>query len=171
MRDIDPIVERVILRCIEKDPRQRPASAAQVAAAPPGGDPLAAALAAGETPSPEMVAASGSTEGLKPWIAWACLAFAIFGIGAYVLMKRHTDLYLRTPMEKPPEVLVQSARDILWTMDIYSGAHAIWAVDWGLFQAAFAGLFLICLLFFVPRIVQEHMGCSDTIVFIFSHTK
>ena len=25
-RDIDPIVERVILRCIEKDPRQRPAS-------------------------------------------------------------------------------------------------------------------------------------------------
>ena len=72
-RDIDPIVERVILRCIEKDPRQRPASAAQVAAALPGGDPLAAAIAAGETPSPEMVAASGSTEGLKPWIAWACL--------------------------------------------------------------------------------------------------
>jgi hypothetical protein len=29
-RDIDPIIERVILRCIEKDPRQRPASAAQV---------------------------------------------------------------------------------------------------------------------------------------------
>jgi serine/threonine-protein kinase len=40
-RDIDPIVERVILRCIEKDPRQRPASAAQVAAALPGGDPHA----------------------------------------------------------------------------------------------------------------------------------
>jgi serine/threonine protein kinase len=80
VRDIDPIVERVILRCIEKDPRQRPASAMQVAAAIPGGDPLAAALAAGETPSPEMVAASGSSEGLKPWIAWVCLAFIILGL-------------------------------------------------------------------------------------------
>jgi serine/threonine-protein kinase len=59
-RDIDPIVERVILRCMEKDPRQRPASVAQAAAALPGGDPLAAAIAAGETPSPEVVAASSS---------------------------------------------------------------------------------------------------------------
>ena len=38
----------------------------QVAAALPGGDPLAAALAAGETPSPEMVAAAGQRGGLEP---------------------------------------------------------------------------------------------------------
>ena len=37
-----------------------------IAAALPGGDPLAAALAAGETPSPELVAAAGETEGMKP---------------------------------------------------------------------------------------------------------
>ncbi|MBM3789472.1 MAG: hypothetical protein FJW35_03870, partial [Acidobacteria bacterium] len=81
-RDMDPVIERVILRCMEKDPRQRPASVAQVVAALPGGDPLAAAIAAGETPSPEMVAASGSKEGLKPWVAWACLAFVIAGVCA-----------------------------------------------------------------------------------------
>ena len=56
---INPLVERVILRCLAAKPDQRPRSAFDVAAALPGGDPLAAALAAGETPSPEMVAASG----------------------------------------------------------------------------------------------------------------
>ena len=49
----DPVVERVILRCLEKDPKARPRSVAAVAAALPGGDPLAAALAAGETPRPK----------------------------------------------------------------------------------------------------------------------
>ena len=52
VRDLDPSIERVILRCLEADPNLRPGSALAVAAALPGGDPLAAALAAGETPSP-----------------------------------------------------------------------------------------------------------------------
>jgi serine/threonine protein kinase len=112
-RDIDPIVERVILRCIDKDPRQRPASAVQVAAALPGGDPLAAALAAGETPSPEMVAASGSTEGLKPWIAWACLTFIILGISAVIMLSPKVNLFQRVPVEKPPDAMAEKARDIL----------------------------------------------------------
>ena len=52
-----------IMRCLEPDPARRPGIGARASsAALPGGDPLAAALAAGETPSPEMVAASGSTE-------------------------------------------------------------------------------------------------------------
>jgi serine/threonine protein kinase len=58
VKDLDPVVEKVIDRCIQKDPSLRPSSALQVAAALPGGDPIAAALAAGETPSPEMVAAA-----------------------------------------------------------------------------------------------------------------
>ena len=68
VRDLEPSIERVIFRCLESDPRERPASALAVAAALPGGDPLAAALAAGETPSPEMVAAAGQTESVAPRI-------------------------------------------------------------------------------------------------------
>ncbi|HSC78300.1 MAG TPA: protein kinase [Candidatus Acidoferrales bacterium] len=113
IKDLDPVVERVILRCLERDPRKRPASALQVAAALPGGDPLAAALAAGETPSPEMVAASGMAEGLRPAIAWLCLAGVAVGVLASILLSAQTKLYRRVPLEKPPEVLAEQARAIL----------------------------------------------------------
>src|SRR4029434_2140370 len=53
----DPAVERIILRCLRGDASERPPTALTVAAALPGGDPLAAALAAGETPAPEVIAA------------------------------------------------------------------------------------------------------------------
>src|SRR5439155_5305524 len=45
VRDLDPVIERAILRCLEREPSRRPASALAVAASLPGGDPLAAALA------------------------------------------------------------------------------------------------------------------------------
>src|SRR6202166_166097 len=73
VKDLNPVIERVILRCLETEPSARPATVLSVAAAMPGGDPLAAALAAGETPSPQLVAASGETSGLRPRAAVACL--------------------------------------------------------------------------------------------------
>ena len=111
--DLAPEVDRVIRRCLAEDPAKRPASALQVAAALPGGDPLAAALAAGETPSPEMVAAAGESEGLHPAIAWACLAGVIVLVTAVILLNAQTTLYRRVPLEEPPEALAERARSIL----------------------------------------------------------
>ena len=74
MEGFDPTVERVILRCLDPDPARRPSSALSVAAALPGGDPLAAALAAGETPSPEMVAEAGDKGAASPALSWGALA-------------------------------------------------------------------------------------------------
>ena len=113
VKDIDPAVESAILRCLQKDPAKRPSSVRQVAAALPGGDPLAAALAAGETPSPEMVAASGETEGLRPLVAWVLLAGVVVAVSAGILMSAQSMLYRRVPLDTPPEVLAQRARDIL----------------------------------------------------------
>src|SRR6202041_2864192 len=80
VRDLDPIVEKVILRCLETEPSLRPPTALAVAAALPGGDPLAAALAAGETPSPQLVAASGEKAGLRPRVAVVCLTAVLLGL-------------------------------------------------------------------------------------------
>jgi serine/threonine protein kinase len=128
LRDgIDPVVERLIQRCMEKDPRSRPASVAQLAQALPGGDPLAAAIAAGETPSPEMVAASGSKEGLRPAIAWGLLVFIIIGSLSILAVNDRVFLYRRIPLEKSPDELVVLSRQFLekagYTADFAHSAH------------------------------------------------
>ena len=113
VQNIDPLVERVILRCIEKDPDKRPASALEVAASLPGGDPLAAALAAGETPSPEMVAAAPREGFLKPAVAISLLAGVLIAVVAVVLLSEKTQLHRRVPLEKSPEALQERARTIV----------------------------------------------------------
>src|SRR5208283_2765220 len=111
--DIDPGVEKAIRRCLDPDPAHRPANVLSVAAALPGGDPLAAALAAGELPSPEMVAAAGETVGLRPGIAVACLVAILIGLaaGAYLTI-RYSALEKMHP-DQPPEVLAHKAREIV----------------------------------------------------------
>ena len=111
--DIDPAVERAILRCLQADPKLRPASALALAASLPGGDPLAAALAAGETPSPEVVAASGSTEGLSPKIAIPALAGVAVGLIAACLLMPKVQLAAYVALENPPEALTVKAREMV----------------------------------------------------------
>jgi serine/threonine-protein kinase len=83
-KDVDPAMEKVIQRCLDPNPRNRFASALDIARALPGGDPLAEALAAGETPSPEMVAASEDTGALSVRATAACFAFVVVALIAAV---------------------------------------------------------------------------------------
>jgi serine/threonine-protein kinase len=108
---LDPGVERAILRCLEADPERRPASALAVSAALPGGDPLAAALAAGETPSPEMVVAAGEGSGLSPRLAWPVFIAIVAGAITSFGMTLATSPLDRMRPEYTAEVLAQKARD------------------------------------------------------------
>jgi serine/threonine-protein kinase len=114
--DIDPAVERAVLACLEKDPRRRPPSAIAVSALLSGKDPLEAAIAAGETPSPELVAAAGEREGLRPAVAWGLVALAFVDLILAPLAARSVQLIDRVPVGKAPAVLEDRAREFLARM-------------------------------------------------------
>src|SRR5581483_8886530 len=128
VKDLDPVIEKVILRCLEENPASRPANALAVSAALPGGDPLAAALAAGETPSPELVAASGETEGLRPTAAVAILAGVLVGLAFAIGLSVRYNGYDRMNLEMTPEVLTEKAHEVIARLG-YEGKPADSAYD------------------------------------------
>jgi hypothetical protein len=121
VKDLDPAIERAIQRCLEPDPARRPAAALAVAAALPGGDPLEAALAAGETPSPEMVAAARSGGAMSAravlgaaFASLAALALIVAGDGAHL---HHVAL-----LDRAPVALADRAGELLDSLG--AGRHA-----------------------------------------------
>jgi hypothetical protein len=131
VRDVDPAVEKVIARCLDPEPRNRPSSALAISAALPGGDPLAAALAAGETPSPEMVAAAGASEGLRPGVALACLAAIALGLIALVFSFSQEMYAGRMRLEIPPDALAVEAHKLVQQLGyVTPPADRAWGFDY-----------------------------------------
>ncbi|HUP62824.1 MAG TPA: serine/threonine-protein kinase [Thermoanaerobaculia bacterium] len=113
VRDIDPAVERLIVRCLDPDPQQRPASGMDILRELPGGDPLAAAIAAGETPSPAMVAAAMERGELSPRAAWSLLAVCVALLAVYASLTSWTTNYRRVPQLKSSDTLADRVAEIL----------------------------------------------------------
>src|ERR1043166_7695050 len=80
------------------------------AAALPGGDPLAAALAAGETPSPEMVAAAGEPGAIEKWHGLLSLAGVTIGLALVCWLAQRAYLVNHVGLDRHPESLTDTAR-------------------------------------------------------------
>lgn len=132
VKDLDPAIEKIIQRCLDNDALHRPSNVVQIAAALPGGDPLAAALAAGETPSPELVAASGGSGGCSPRQGLCLLSlFVVIMIGAVFLAQRVSRV-TQSPMTEKPEVLearsMEISRDLMGVpaRSVSDSAYGYW---------------------------------------------
>ena len=110
--DLHGSIDRTVLGCLETEPALRPPSALAVAASLPGGDPLAALVAAGETPPPEMVAAAGEKARVSSRFALAALALVLIGMPLAVQAMGPLLLLDAVPLEKAPEVLADRASEL-----------------------------------------------------------
>src|SRR5262249_17512576 len=108
--EIDPAVEKVIRRCLDPDPVRRPASAVAAAAALPGAYPLAASLAPGEAPSPEMVAAAGTVQGLARKYTIPLLATTVVCLLAVIPIRDSRTALVNASLDRSPDVLAHSSR-------------------------------------------------------------
>ena len=123
VREIDPAIERLILRCIAEDPGNRPSSVREVMAALPGGDALQAAIAEGKTPSPELVAAAGPAGGLEPWRAWVMLAACLALLVVAAVLREKGNVTSRIADIKSAEALLDDARSLVRSLG-YEGKPA-----------------------------------------------
>ena len=137
VRDLSPQVESGIMRCLQPEPDQRPASALAVSASLPGGDPLAAALAAGETPSPDMVAAAGGTDVVPARWAFAAAAWIVLSLAVIVLVYERVMLINRIPTPKSPAALQDRAVEALGKLGYGPGVDSAWGLGFSLDYARF----------------------------------
>ena len=103
----------IIDRCLLDDPKQRPVSVLDVAAALPGGDPIAAALRAGRAPSVDAIANAASTETLASWESLGARRFTMAFLLLYASIGSALTLWERSSPQLAPAVLEDRARDVL----------------------------------------------------------
>jgi len=109
---LDTAIDKAIVRCLDSDPQQRPPTARSLITAFPTRDPLGAALAAGETPSPDVIADAGGRGIIAFPIGIALLAFIVCALIALPIIAYRVGWLSRTNLDQSPDVLAHHARKL-----------------------------------------------------------
>ncbi len=109
VKDLDPAVERTVMRCLDRDPARRPHNALVVAAGLPGHDPIAAALAAGETPSPDLLSAAAETGAMPSRHVLAMATAFVLTLALFLGISRDYSVTGKIALPKPPAVMLDRA--------------------------------------------------------------
>ena len=96
---LDPVLEQVILRCLNRDPRTRPGSAREVKDALP-------------LPTPKEVANLVPSKPLRPWVALTLLGGALLGLLLHAGIADRTMAYRQLPEVKSRDVLYDRAKEL-----------------------------------------------------------
>ncbi|MCE9560885.1 MAG: serine/threonine protein kinase [Planctomycetes bacterium] len=122
---INHATERTINRCLALNPDERPQSAAAVLADLPGGDPLAEAVAAGVTPSPQVVAAAGIKGTLSIRVAGALMTGVVVCLAIFLALYDKVMLVGMVGLPEPTDALGRRARDVFQMAGLDDRADAI----------------------------------------------
>lgn len=137
VQEIPETVDTAVMRCLEPDAAARHASVIGLAAALGGQDPLAAAIAAGEMPSPELVAASGGKGTLSMGIAGGLLAGIVAGLLIIAAMAPKLRIAgVENPIEPP--TLARMAEAVL-APSLPKTSSAPGSVAYGFFEQSIPG--------------------------------
>ncbi len=109
---LNPAVERVILKCLEPDPANRPRSVIEVLREVPGGK-LEEAIFKGQTPSPRDVSEAGPEGSLTTRVGVALFGLALTGILLAAWLNDYAALFRQVPQERSPRDLSREARLLL----------------------------------------------------------
>ena len=97
---LQPVIERLIIKCLDENPEQRPRSARDILAWLPGRDAIEEAVAAGETPSPRSVAEWTIPATLSGRAAVLMFGSAALGLAAILGLTPVTMFYAQVPLDK-----------------------------------------------------------------------
>jgi hypothetical protein len=128
---LDDRIASTIAKCLARDPADRPVNVRVVQSMLPGGDPLAAAIAAGETPSPELVAQAGGRGVMKPVHGVICMVGVVAMLLVVAWLAPRVALQERAYLAKSPAVLASEAEEAFSRLGYnLRNQHTAWALDY-----------------------------------------
>jgi serine/threonine-protein kinase len=110
---IDPAIQEIICRCLDRNPEDRPDSVLSVSSALSGEDILSAALRSGILPTPELVASAEQSDKKQSPSTMLYLAAIIPLLLATIYLTPWVHPIVQVSSVKSPEVLTEKARTVI----------------------------------------------------------